>query len=49
MVDLGPLVNDEPGALDRDDVPTLVILFGLHLTVSARFERFQGRHTRARR
>lgn len=31
MVDLGALVHDELGALDGDDVPTLVVLLRLHL------------------
>ena len=32
MVDLGALVHDELGSLNRDNIPTLVVLLGLHLT-----------------
>lgn len=31
MVDLGALVHDELGALNGDNVPTLVVLLRLHL------------------
>ena len=47
MVDLGALVHDELGSLNRDNIPTLVVLLGLHLTAKTHTHTFNARSARA--